>query len=117
MRCRAREIVRCRPDSSPELLHSFYELLERPWSARPNDDEEEQDVWYDTLENLDSCHSTQYLPLNLSSLRVSLCFYLSSLIHKATALISITTVRIEKKTCKEYTPAGAGWDSFIDHTL
>jgi hypothetical protein len=59
----------------------------------------------------------QYLPLNLSSLRVSLCFYLSSLIHKATASISITIVRIGKKTCKEYTPAGAGWDSFIDHTL
>jgi len=55
--------------------------------------------------------------LNLSSPRVSLCFYLSSLIHRATASISITTVRIRKKTCKEYTCAGAGWDSFIDHTL
>jgi ankyrin repeat protein len=51
---RALEIVRCRPDSSPELLHSFYELLERPCSAKPSEHEEEQDVWDDALESLDS---------------------------------------------------------------
>lgn len=51
---RALELVRCRRDSSPELLHSFYQLLERSWAVRPNEDEKEQDVWYDALESLDS---------------------------------------------------------------